>query len=98
MDINLIPFAQSYIHPFCPIFELYSTLQELTALFGSEWAIKHLVPSIAEIKQHQSYLRRLTAVQACALMTSVMEPDIARTELLPMVLDMASDAVSISII
>lgn len=70
-----------------------TNLKELTALFGSDWATVHLVPSIAEIKQHQSYLRRLTAVQACALMTTVMEADIARTELLPMVLDMASDAV-----
>eukprot|EP00566_Odontella_aurita_P008355 CAMPEP_0113564216 /NCGR_PEP_ID=MMETSP0015_2-20120614/21495_1 /TAXON_ID=2838 /ORGANISM="Odontella" /LENGTH=667 /DNA_ID=CAMNT_0000466271 /DNA_START=185 /DNA_END=2188 /DNA_ORIENTATION=- /assembly_acc=CAM_ASM_000160 len=70
-----------------------TNLKELTALFGSEWATVHLVPSIAEIKEHQSYLRRLTAVQACALMTTVMEPDTARIELLPMVLDMASDAV-----
>jgi len=70
-----------------------TNLKELTALFGSEWATFHLIPSIADIRQHQSYLRRLTAVQACAMMSTVMEPETARTELLPMVLDMASDNV-----
>ena len=68
-------------------------LKDLTALFGSSWACEFLVPSIAEIRLHSSYLRRLTAVQACSMMSTVMEPDVAQTELLPMVLEMASDTV-----
>jgi len=70
-----------------------TNLKELTAVFGSEFAINFLLPSIADIRQHNSYLRRLTAVRACALMATEMEPQTARTELLPMVLEMANDAV-----
>ena len=66
---------------------------ELTALFGTEWACEHLVPSISDIRLHASYLRRLTALQACSKMAGKMDPDIAQTELLPMVLEMACDTV-----
>lgn len=69
-------------------------LKELTALFGSEWTCEHLLPSIEEIRNHPSYLRRLTVVQACAKMAVEMDPPIASTEVLPMVLDMATDSVS----
>lgn len=69
-------------------------LKDLTALFGSEWACRYLMPSIEEIRLHPSYLRRLTAVQACSRMAVEMEPAIATTEVLPMVLDMATDSVS----
>ena len=68
-------------------------LKELTALFGAQWANMYLLPSLAEIKQHQSYLRRLTAVQACSMMATVMDSVQARVELLPMILDMATDTV-----
>lgn len=70
-----------------------SNLKDLTALFGADWASIHIIPYITEIRQHQSYLRRLTAVQACTLMSTVINPDVARSELLPIVLDMASDNV-----
>jgi serine/threonine-protein phosphatase 2A regulatory subunit A len=70
-------------------------LKELTAVFGTDWSCEHLVPAIEEIRLHTSYLRRLTAVQACALMAVEMDPDVAKTELLPMLLDMSSDIVSI---
>mmetsp|Transcript_5721 Transcript_5721/g.8822 ORF Transcript_5721/g.8822 Transcript_5721/m.8822 type:complete len:656 (-) Transcript_5721:2741-4708(-) len=69
------------------------SLKELTALFGSDWAVEYLLPSISDIRFHQSYLRRLTAVQACTLMSTVMEPEIAMLELLPLVLEMATDTV-----
>jgi len=69
-------------------------LKDLTALFGSDWACEYLLPSIEEMRQHPSYLRRLTAVQACARMAVEMEPEIAITEVLPTVLDMATDTVS----
>jgi len=70
-----------------------ANLRELTALFGTEWAIDHLLPSIIEIRENPSYLRRLTALQACARMATVMEPEAARMEILPLVMDMAADVV-----
>jgi len=70
-----------------------ANLKELTSVFGSEWAVVHLLPSINEIKQHPSYLRRLIAVQACTLMASVMESNIVRVKILPLLLEMAMDPV-----
>jgi len=69
-------------------------LKELTNIFGAEWAIEYLIPSLGDIKRHQSYLRRLTAVQAFIAMSTVMDADLARTEILPIVLLMATDNVA----
>lgn len=70
------------------------SMRDLTALFGSEWACQNLIPAIENIRLHSSYLRRLTAVQACAQMAVEMEPEVASTEVLPIILDMATDTVS----
>jgi len=69
-------------------------IKELTALFGTEWACEFLLPSIDEIRQNSSYLRRLTAVQACGRMAIEMDPAIAQTEVLPIILEMATDTVA----
>jgi hypothetical protein len=70
--------------------------QELTIIFGAEWAIEYLLPPLGEIIRHQSYLRRLSAVQALSLMATVMKPrELAITDVLPLVLLMATDNVSI---
>eukprot|EP00536_Pseudo-nitzschia_multiseries_P001801 jgi/Psemu1/235063/estExt_Genewise1.C_230120 len=69
-------------------------IKELTALFGTDWACEFLLPSIDEIRQNSSYLRRLTAVQACGRMAIEMDPAIAQTEVLPIILEMATDTVA----
>lgn len=69
-------------------------LQELTNIFGAEWAIQYLIPPLGEIRTHKSYLRRLTAVQAFVSMSTVMEPELARVEILPLVLSMGTDDVA----
>ena len=68
-------------------------LMELTGQFGSKWAVEHLLPSLVEIRHHQSYLRRLTAVQSASLMATKMEPETASHQFLPLVLEMAIDPV-----
>ena len=69
-------------------------IKELTALFGTDWACEHLLPSIDDIRQNASYLRRLTAVQACGKMATEMDPSTAQVEILPIVLEMATDTVA----
>ena len=69
------------------------TLKELTALFGTDWACDHLLPPIQDIRHHYSYLRRLTAVQACSKMAAEMDPDVVTVEILPILLEMAADPV-----
>jgi len=68
-------------------------LMFLTELFGSKWTVDHILPLLVEIREHQSYLRRLTAVQACSLMATKMDLEGATNKLLPMVVEMASDNV-----
>lgn len=68
-------------------------LKQLTAIFGTDWACEYLLPSIENIRHHSSYLRRLTAVQACARMAVEMEPAVAQVELMPLLLEMATDPV-----
>lgn len=70
-----------------------TNLRQLTALFGTDWACEYLMPSIDEIRRHPSYLRRLTALQACARMAVEMDPAVAQTEVLPLLLEMATDTV-----
>lgn len=82
-----------YLIPLTPFF-LDDLIKDLTALFGTEWAIENLIPSIIEIREHKSYLRRLTALQACAMMATVMDQDAATLEVLPLILEMATDFVS----
>jgi serine/threonine-protein phosphatase 2A regulatory subunit A len=71
-----------------------TNLKELVSLFGTAWATQYIIPSIKDIRKHPSYLRRLTAVQACAMMSTEMDVEVVKTELLPMVLEMAADTVS----
>ena len=70
-------------------------LKELTCIFGSEWAVEFLLPALSDVRRHRSYLRRLAAVNALALMGSVMDPQYTRTEILPLILLMATDDVRI---
>ena len=67
--------------------------QELTKLFGTEWAVENLLPPIVQIREHESYLRRLTALKACSMMATAMDADSARLHLLPIIVDMAADVV-----
>lgn len=62
-------------------------------IFGAEWASIYLVPALSEIRENKSYLRRLTAVNALSLIASSMGSELARLELLPVILDMATDMV-----
>ncbi|GKY92608.1 protein phosphatase 2, regulatory subunit A [Mayamaea pseudoterrestris] len=68
-------------------------LKHLTALFGASWAIENMVPVIVEIRQHDSYLRRLTALQGLSMMATEMDKDTASLEILPLMLEMATDVV-----
>lgn len=68
-------------------------LGALTEVFGAAWGVQFLIPSIMDIRVHESYLRRLTALQACAYMAIKMDTDAARIHVLPLVLDMSTDGV-----
>ena len=65
----------------------------MTQIFGAEWAITFLIPPHNEIRHDRSYLRRLTAVQAFTLIATAMESELAQTEVLPIILEMAADDV-----
>jgi hypothetical protein len=84
----------SLLSGFSLCIDLIPSIQELAALFGTGWAMEYMLPPVLEIREHKSYLRRLTALQACSMISTVIDEDTARSELLPIVLEMANDGVS----
>lgn len=69
-------------------------LKELTRILGSDWTIKNVFPQLEEVRQHQSYLRRITAVQAYTAIATVMEAETSKIECIPLILMMATDHVA----
>ena len=70
------------------------TLAQLTTLFGPAWALDHLVPAVLQVREHASYLRRLTALQALARIGAAWEEEsLVQEHVLPVVLDMSTDVV-----
>eukprot|EP00529_Nitzschia_sp_RCC80_P015281 CAMPEP_0113491478 /NCGR_PEP_ID=MMETSP0014_2-20120614/27576_1 /TAXON_ID=2857 /ORGANISM="Nitzschia sp." /LENGTH=704 /DNA_ID=CAMNT_0000385269 /DNA_START=209 /DNA_END=2323 /DNA_ORIENTATION=- /assembly_acc=CAM_ASM_000159 len=70
-----------------------SNLKHLTSIFGTDWACEYLLPAIEDVRRHTSYLRRMTAVQACARMALEMDAQVAQVEMLPLLLEMSTDPV-----
>lgn len=68
-------------------------LKELTTLLGTEWSIQNLIPRVRQVMEHPSYLRRMNAVQATALMATAMDVKLAEVEVLPILLEMHYDPV-----
>jgi serine/threonine-protein phosphatase 2A regulatory subunit A len=68
-------------------------LKELTTLLGTEWSIQNLIPRVRQVMEHPSYLRRMNAVQATALMATAMDVKLAEEEVLPILLEMHYDPV-----
>mmetsp|Transcript_21096 Transcript_21096/g.31834 ORF Transcript_21096/g.31834 Transcript_21096/m.31834 type:complete len:183 (+) Transcript_21096:1163-1711(+) len=68
-------------------------LQELTALLGTDWSVQNLFPRVRQVMEHPSYLRRMNAVQATALMATAMDVNSAQVEVLPILMEMHYDPV-----
>jgi serine/threonine-protein phosphatase 2A regulatory subunit A len=69
------------------------TLPKLSKLFGDEWTKEQIIPHLDRMHVNTNYLQRMTAlygVQQLALMVSVSALE---SSLLPLVLEMATDAV-----
>ena len=76
------------------VFSLSYPLQDLTELFGTEWAKEYLLPSVLSIHNHESYLQRLTAVHACGMMSTKLDRAVVINDIIPIVLEMAADDVA----
>lgn len=59
--------------------------------------MEYLVPAVGDFMKNKSYLRRLTALQACSLMMCTMDNEPARLEVLLKLLEMSTDPVSYQI-
>jgi len=68
-------------------------LQDLTVLLGTDWSVQNLLPRVRQVMEHPSYLRRMNAVQATALMATSMDVKSALVEVLPILLEMHYDPV-----
>ena len=64
----------------------------LSVQFGVAWTVENLVPELHTLLTHPSYLRRLTGMQAASIM-SELDEELTLSDLLPLVLSLATDAV-----
>ena len=53
-------------------------LKELTNIFGSQWAERHIIKKLLDLKQEGNYLHRLTALLGIAELCKVLTPDVVK--------------------
>ncbi|KAJ8605443.1 hypothetical protein CTAYLR_003329 [Chrysophaeum taylorii] len=70
-----------------------TNLRALAKLFGPAWTKRVAVSRVVDMCRHRYYLRRVTALKACAALADVVPPDALRLMLLPAVLQATDDQV-----
>ena len=53
-------------------------LKELTRLFGSSWADRHVIKRLLELKNEKNYLHRLTPLFGMAELSQVLSAEIMK--------------------
>ena len=69
------------------------TLPKLVTLFGDEWAKEQILPQLDRMHVNTNYLQRMTSLYSIQQLAPIMSANIVESILLPLVLEMVSDAV-----
>ncbi|TEB35039.1 ARM repeat-containing protein [Coprinellus micaceus] len=68
-------------------------LRNLTEVFGVEWAKTAIVPKIMGMGSHTNYLFRMTTVQAIATISSSLNLEIIRSEIIQPLVELSKDPI-----
>jgi serine/threonine-protein phosphatase 2A regulatory subunit A len=68
-------------------------LQNLTAVFGPEWAKVHVLPKVIALVKNPRYLHRVAVIRALTLLASAAGPDACLNTIMPVLKSSARDAV-----
>ena len=70
-----------------------NNLKKLVSIFGGNWARVSVLPKIVQMSNDQNYLHRMTCLFCINVLAEVCEPQLIEENMLPIVYQMASDAV-----
>jgi serine/threonine-protein phosphatase 2A regulatory subunit A len=73
--------------------EAAMNLKKLVKLFGDEWSKDQVIPRVERMHVDTSYLKRITALYCVQIVAEFSSIDTIENTLLPLVLQMAADAV-----
>ena len=68
-------------------------LAALTRIFGVKWCKENIIPKIASLFNHSNYLYRMTALFCVSVLSTAVDTQAMRENLLPLVLRVAGDPV-----
>ena len=60
-----------------------TNVRSLTQIFGSQWAVTHIIPKLLSLHVDKNYLHRLTPLFGMAILAGVLPVDVIRRMFLP---------------
>ena len=71
-----------------------NNLKKLVEKFGTDWAQQTVIPKVVAMARDQNYLHRMTCLFCINVLAQACGADITERQLLPTVLQMATDSVA----
>ncbi|KAI9322263.1 armadillo-type protein [Dichotomocladium elegans] len=68
-------------------------LRQLVDIFGSDWAMKEVIPQVLKMAQNENYLYRMTMLFALTTMAGSLSLQIVKDNVLPTVLNLQQDPI-----
>ncbi|KAH9259782.1 hypothetical protein BASA81_002204 [Batrachochytrium salamandrivorans] len=68
-------------------------VMQICKVFGTEWTLKKIVPSVQALKLTNNYLYRLTAVRSMEVLMQAVDAEVTNRVLIPFILSLANDPV-----
>ena len=60
-----------------------NNIKKLSEIYGINWAVKYMIPKLLALHLESNYLHRLTPLFGIAVLSSAVNPDIAKRHFLP---------------
>lgn len=68
-------------------------IRSLTEIFGTQWAVQHMIPKLLSLHVDKNYLHRITPLFGMASMAGAVPPDLVKRIFLPVLVTLAQDQV-----
>merc|ERR1712037_986247 len=72
-----------------------NNLKKLVEKFGTDWAQQTVIPKVVAMARDQNYLHRMTCLFCINVLSQACGADITERQLLPTVLQMATDSAAV---
>ena len=65
-----------------------NNVRALTEIFGSQWAVTHVIPKLLSLHVDKNYLHRLTPLFGMAQLSGVVATDVIRRMFIPVIISL----------